>query len=169
MADPPKSKQSTKTQRRRTPREEFCQNIIQIASWDWSYSFSLNTQRNAIDPYHEFRHLRIMGRLLRPIGQKTDKVELTLLPKADDTEDRRTDHKPLSIGSLEIYADRIVGLISIPMDALAPILTVMVGDRFKFVTMGGTKFWHRKSRLHSLGLEMNLAEEDMPPADDELS
>jgi hypothetical protein len=136
MTNPPKSKQSKKKRRRRTPLAEFDQYIMQIASGDWSYSFSLNTQKNAIDPYHEFRHLRITGKLLRPIGQKTDKVELTLLPKADDNEDRRADHKPLSVGSLEVYADRIVGLISIPMDALPPILSMMVGDRFEFVTMG---------------------------------
>lgn len=104
---------------------------------------------------------------MRTVGQKTDKVELSLLPRADDNEDRRTDHKPLSVGSLEIYGDRIVGLISIPMDALAPILSMMVGDRFKFVAMGGTKFWHRKSQLHSLRLEMNIEEEDMPPAEAE--
>lgn len=54
------------------------------------------------------------------------------------------------------------------MDALAPILSMMVGYRFKFVTIGATKFWHRKSRLHSLGLEMNMDEEDMPPAEDGL-
>ena len=45
-----------------------------------------------------------MGSLLRPVGQKMDKVELTLLPRADDNEDRRGDHKPLSVGSLQIYA-----------------------------------------------------------------
>jgi hypothetical protein len=157
MTNPPRSKQAKKKRRRRTPLEEFDQYIMQIASWDWSYSFSLNTQRNAIDPYHEFRHLRITGKLLRPIGQKTDKVELTLLPKADDNEDRRTDHKPLSVGSCRPHRRT--------MDALPPILSMMVGDRFKFVTMGGTKFWHRKSRLHSLGVEMHMEEEDMPPAD----
>jgi hypothetical protein len=81
----------------------------------------------------------------------------------------RCHHKPVSVGSLEIYGDRIVVLISIPMDALPPILSMMIGDRFKFVAMGGTKFWHRKSRLHSLRLEMNMEEEDIPPADDELS
>ena len=78
------------------------------------------------------------------------------------------DQKPLSIGYLDICGDRLVGLISIPMDALAPILSMMVGYRFKFVTIGATKFWHRKSRLHSLGLEMNMDEEDMPPAEDGL-
>ena len=169
MADPAKPKQSRKRQPRRTPREEFCQYIIQIASWGWSYSFSLNSQSRAIDPYDEFRHLRITGNLLRPTSQKTNKVELTLIPRADTNEDRRIDHKPISVGFLQIHGDRIVGLISIPMDALAPILSMMVGDRFKFVTTGGTKFWHRKSRLHSLQLEMNLEEENMPPADDELS
>jgi hypothetical protein len=55
------------------------------------------------------------------------------------------------------------------MDALAPNLSMMIGDRFKFVAMGGPKFRHRKSRLHSLGLEMNMEEGDMRPSSDELS
>ena len=96
------------------------------------------------------------GNPLRPTSQKTNKVELTPIPRADTNEDPRIDHKPISVSSLEIHGDHIVGLISIPKDALAPILSMMVGDRFKFVTMGGTKFWHRKSRLHSPQLEMNF-------------
>jgi hypothetical protein len=45
---------------------------------------------------------------------------------------------------------------------------MVVNERFKFVT-GGNKFGHRKSRLHSLGLEMNMEEEDLATIDDELS
>jgi hypothetical protein len=55
------------------------------------------------------------------------------------------------------------------MDALPPILSMMVADRFEFVAIDGTKFWRRKSRLHSLRPETNIEEEDMPPADDELA
>ena len=102
MATEPKPKSALKKERRGAPREEFVAYVVAIDGWDWSYTLLLNDDKRPVDPYHEFRHLRITGKLLRPIGQKTDKVELTLLPKADDDEDRRTDHKPLSVGSLEM-------------------------------------------------------------------
>jgi hypothetical protein len=51
-----------------------------------------------------------------------------------------------ALGSLETYNDRIVGLLSIPTDVLPPILQMLLGDRFKFVSMSGTKF-HYRTRL----------------------
>jgi hypothetical protein len=71
------------------------------------------------------------------------------------------------LGSLETYDDRIVGLISIPTDVLPPILQMLMGERFKFVSMSGTKFHYRRARLHGFRLEMNMTEDDMPSADDE--
>ena len=69
--------------------------------------------------------------------------------------------------SLETYNDRIVGLLSIPMDVLPPILQMRIGGRCKFVSMSGTKFHYRRARLHGFRLEMNQTEDDMPPTDDE--
>lgn len=48
--------------------------------WDWSCSLSLNMDRQPADPYHEFRHLRVRGRLLHPKGLTTDRIALTFLP-----------------------------------------------------------------------------------------
>jgi hypothetical protein len=167
MADKPKAKAVNKKRRRRVQREEFLQYIVAIDGWDWSYSLSLNQETHPVDPYHEFRHLLITGKLLRPTGLKTDKVEVSLLPSVEMNHGQRKDHEPLALGSLETYNDRIVGLLSIPMDVLPPILQMLIGDRFKFVSMIGTKFHYRRARLHGFRLEMNLTEDDMPPADDE--
>ena len=66
MVSEPKLKVSKKTKRRRMPPEEIVDYIVLIEDWDWGYSLSLNTERDAIDPYREFRHLQIRGRLLHP-------------------------------------------------------------------------------------------------------
>jgi hypothetical protein len=90
-----------------------------------------------------------------------------LLPSVEMNHGQRKDHEPLALGSLETYNDVNVGLLSIPMDVLPPILQMLIGDRFKFVLMSGTKFHYRRARLHGFRLEMNLREDDMPPTDDE--
>ena len=79
----PKPKPANR-ERRGAPREEIVEYIVAIDGWDWSYSLSLNQEKHPVDPYHEFRHLLITGRLLRPIGLKTDKVEVSLLPVRRD-------------------------------------------------------------------------------------
>jgi hypothetical protein len=52
-----------------------------IENWDLGYSFSLNSDRQPIDPYDEFRHLQVKGRLLQPVGLRTDRVQISLLPR----------------------------------------------------------------------------------------
>jgi hypothetical protein len=80
MVDEPKPKAAKKKKRRRTPPEEFITYVVEIiVGWDWAYSFSLDTSKHPDDPYHEFRHLVITGKPLRPAGLKTDAVEVTLL------------------------------------------------------------------------------------------
>jgi hypothetical protein len=61
MATEPKPKAPRKAKRRRKPPEEFVDYIVAIEDWGWGYSLSLNTDRGAIDPYHEFRHLQVRG------------------------------------------------------------------------------------------------------------
>jgi hypothetical protein len=58
MASEPKSKAAGKKKRRRAPREEFVDYVVEITGWDWGYSLSLDTSKDPDDPYHEFRHLR---------------------------------------------------------------------------------------------------------------
>jgi hypothetical protein len=165
MADKPRAKAVKGKRRRHALREEFLQYIVAIDGWDWSYSLSLNEEKHPVDPYHEYRHLLITGRLLRPTGLKTEKVEVNLLPSVEMSHGQRKDHEPLALGSLDTYNNRIVALISIPPDVLPPILQMLIDERFKFVLMSGTKFHYRRARLHGFRLEMNLTVDDMPLAD----
>lgn len=80
MAADPKPARRASKKPRREPTEEFVHYIVEIDDWDWGYSFSLNTERKPIDPCHEFRHLQVRGRLLRPESSRIDRVEVSLLP-----------------------------------------------------------------------------------------
>jgi hypothetical protein len=168
MADSPKPKAAKKKKRRRAPPEEFVEYVVEITGWDWSYSLSLNSGTGKYrddDPYHEFRHLQITGKLLRPSGLKTDLVEVSLLPSNDMSEEKRKDYKPIALGGMEAYPDRITASIGIPADALSPILAMLIAKEFKFVLLRGSKFRYRSARLTGLRLEMKLAEDDMQAKD----
>jgi hypothetical protein len=130
----------------------------EIESWDWSYWLALNTLRDPPDPYHEHRHLQIKGRMLRPTGLKTDRVEVSLFPTINLEEERRKELKPLALGALESYPNRIDAILGIPSDALAPMLQMLTADRLKFAVQRGTK-QRPPAQLAALG------EDDLSPPD----
>ena len=166
MADEPKPKAAKKKKRRRAPPEEFVEYVVEITDWDWGYSLSLNTGKyRDEDPYHEFRHLQITGKLLRPAGLKTDAVQVSLLPSSEMSEERRKDYKPIALGALDLYPDMIKGSIGIPADVLAPILQMLIARELKFILLTGSKLRYRSARLTGLRLEMRLTDDDAPVDD----
>jgi hypothetical protein len=95
--------------------------------------------------------------MLRPTGLKTDRVEVSLFPTINLEEERRKELKPLALGALEFYPDRIDTILGIPSDAVAPMLQMLTADRLKFVVLRGTKFRYRSARLHSFRLSARSA------------
>lgn len=61
MGTQPKPKPASKAERRPKPPDEIVDYIVEIEGWDFSYWLALNTVRNALDPYHEHRHVQITG------------------------------------------------------------------------------------------------------------
>ena len=60
MADEKPKLQAKRTKRLRAPsRDEYVRYIVAIESWDWSYSLGLDDRKDSMDPYREYRHLRI--------------------------------------------------------------------------------------------------------------
>jgi hypothetical protein len=95
---------------------------------------------------------------------KTDRVEVSLLPTNDMSEEKRKNYEPITLGSLDASPDMIRGSIGIPADALSPILQMLIAKALKFILMIGSKFRHRSARLSGLRLEMKLTEDDLPTA-----
>lgn len=128
-----------------------------LGPWDGGYSFSLNSERQPIDPYHEFRHLQVRGRLLQPGGcRPTWRRSRCCLRKLEAPQ--RTKLEPIALGSLNASPDAMLGNIGIPWDALTPILQMLIADRFKFVLMRGTRFRHLAAKLNSLRPEAKLTD-----------
>jgi hypothetical protein len=161
--DRAKAEVSQKKKRRQAPREEFVAYVVAIECWDWSFTLLGNDDKRPVDPYHEFRHLQITGRLLRPIGLKTDRVELALLPTNDMSEAKRKGYD--RAGSLDALPGIIRGSIGIPADVLSPILQMLIAKELNFILMTGSEFRHRSARLTGLRLEMKLDEDDLPAPD----
>ncbi|MHC2531907.1 hypothetical protein [Bradyrhizobium diazoefficiens] len=162
MVTEPKQKAPRKAKRRRKPPVEFVDYIVEIDSWDFTYWLALNTLRNALDPYHEHRHVAIKGRLLRPTGLKTDRMEVSLFPSINLEEECRKDLKPTAVGAIEAYPERLDASLGIPSNALTPILQMLIAGRLKFVVMRGSKFRYRSARLHSYSLGTKFEEDEDP-------
>ncbi|QQO34261.1 hypothetical protein JJC00_00635 [Bradyrhizobium diazoefficiens] len=162
MVTEPKHKASRKTKRRSRPTEEIIDYIVEIENWDFTYWLALNSLRSALDPYHEHRLVEIRGRLLRPTRLESDRIEVSLIPSISLEEERRKDLKPIALGTIEAYPERLDATLSIPSDALTPILQMLIAGRLKFVVMRGSKFRYRSARLHSYSLGTKFEEDEDP-------
>jgi hypothetical protein len=168
MADAKPKPRSKRTKRLRAPsRDEYVRYIIAIENWDWSYSLSLDDRKDSLDPYREYRHLRIGGKLLHPKLPSVETVEVHLMPRADLDQDRRKDDQPSAVGSLRVDGGQLIVLQPIPKDSLTPILQVLIADRFRFVDLGGARLRHRQALVSSFSLETHIDADDMPSVGDE--
>jgi hypothetical protein len=162
-----KTTKQTKKRRRGPSQDEHVRYVVAIEDWDWSYSFGLAGRKDSFDPYMEHRQLAVTGKLLHPTNPSIQSVELWFLPTDDLDEDKRKDHAPKAVGSLSLRDGRLTGLLSIPKDALTPILQMLIAGRFKFVDMGAVKLRYREALVRSFRLETHIDEDDMPSADGE--
>ena len=145
---------------RRPGQDEFASYLVQITSWDWSYSFGLSVGRYERGPYSDHRHLKIEGTLLRPRSVKAEIVELTFMPDIRDSEVGRTNDKPVAVGSLDLHDGRLIGLISMPTDALQPVMQMLIAGRSKYVALHGYRLRYRKSLVRSYRLETGYEEDN---------
>lgn len=87
-------------------------------------------------------------------------MHVSLFPSLSLEEERRKDLKPIAVGAIEANPERLDANLSIPSDALAPILQMLIAGRLKFVVMRGSKFRYRSAPMHSYTLGTKLDEDD---------
>ena len=152
--------------KRKTKRRqyiEFVFYVVEIESWDWSYSFGLTQTRHDDEPYMEYRHLTMKGKLLRPRKVKADAVEVTLLPDARLKEENRKQDEPRAVGSLSLGRGTLQALLSLPMDALDSILQMLTADKFRYVVINSDTMRYRQAAVKHYRIEANYDPEDLPP------
>jgi hypothetical protein len=110
-------------------QSEFTTYVVPITDWRWTLSFGINPGRWPPGTYNDYRHLTLSGTLLRPRRLETRAVSLTLMPTVLS---ETSDTPPQGGGSLNLNLalDRVLqGLLTLPIDALAPVLVMLTAER----------------------------------------
>jgi hypothetical protein len=138
--------------------------VVEIEDWDWSLSFGLQSMRGHEDPYSDYRHLNMRGKLIRPSKLECHKVELSFLPDTRLNEDMRKQHTPVSVGSLNLCQGNMYGLLCIPSDAVSPLLTIATAGELRYIVMHGDKLRYGSARIKGFRVEMHIDEDDLGDA-----
>jgi len=157
---------ATRKRRTRRRQDETVYYVIEIERWDWGYSFGVNNIRTIEDPYLEFRHLEIEGKLLRPGAVKVERAGLVLMPDKRLNEENRARNTPKVVGSLNLHKGMLQGLLSMPSDALGPVLQMLIAGRLDFAVLEGTRLHYRHGTVKHLRLDGTFDEDDLPPEDE---
>jgi hypothetical protein len=149
--------------RRRKPQDGPVWYVVAIESWEWSLSFGIDRTRYASEPYTDFRHLHLFGKLVRPSRLQASDARIVLIPDASYNRCNWGQKPDLAVGGISLYRGAFEALCSIPADALAPLLTVLAGDRIKYVTFQGAKFRYGSARVDNFRFDTEMATDDLPP------
>lgn len=136
--------------------------VVEIESWDWGFSFGIETSKHFPGPFSDYRHLEIRGRILRPKRLKPEEASLTFLPSASYNPDAQVLHNPPQVGTLNIYGGLLQGLVSMPADALTQILLMLTAKHFKYVVLNGTGMRYRQAQIHHYRLDSKFDNDDLP-------
>jgi hypothetical protein len=137
--------------------------VVELETWDWSYSFGLDKTRYRDEPYAEYRHLEIKGKLLRPRDIKADFVECTFLPDVHLKEENRKSDEPRCVGSLHLDRGTLHALLFMPADALDPVLQTLTAGRMRYVVIDGARLHYRQALVEHYRVESNYDPDDLPP------
>jgi hypothetical protein len=149
--------------RKKKPKQKvYFEYFIEIEDWDWSFSFGVEYPKWSDLAYSDFRHLHIDGRLLYPTNFKTDRAHLTLLPKHDCHLIKREGDVPRCVASLNVHNGILEGLLTMPCDALGPVITALVAKRIRLVVINATKLRGRQALANYFSLEYSRDPDDLP-------
>ncbi|MFN3327127.1 MAG: hypothetical protein ACK5AZ_26860 [Bryobacteraceae bacterium] len=147
------------------PTTEFY--VVQIERWDWSFSFGVNPSRKHFpEPYSDYRHLEVHGRLLRPKTAKAEMAGLTFLPRLDldlaAVADLPASAEPKAVGSAHVRAGAFQGLLSMPHDVLASLLTALAAGQLRYVTLDGEPLFRSQAMIRRFSFQAAFDPDDLP-------
>lgn len=148
----------------RKPRELPTWYVVAIENWEWSYSFGINRMKDRPEPYGDYRHLHLIGTLLRPSKVKADTVRVVFIPNEAYNSDQWERHRaPQHVGSVTLHRGKFEALCSMPADALPAVLSVLGTGRIKYAVLEGTKLHYGNADIHNYRLDMTMDDDDLPP------
>jgi hypothetical protein len=149
--------------RARRAADDYADYDIQITRWSWGYHFGLSHQKQDPDGYWESRHIKVEGRVIGEVGVKYPVGEYTLIPKRDCDEDERVGKpRPKNVGFVDAYDGGLHGIFVLPNEALPAVISALVANQFRYLTIRGSRLFRRKADVWGYSLETWLDEGDLP-------
>jgi hypothetical protein len=145
---PPQDKPRKKKRRIGRPRDERVQHVIEIQDWHWDYMFGLGIKSTwSHEPYSDFRHLNISGKLLRPASINAGTVKVTGFPDYRLSEsDERSRHTPKAVGAISHRAGEYSANLHLPADAFGLVLQMMLAGKYRYVVIEAEKSYRGEAR-----------------------
>jgi len=159
-----KTRAAPKSRKRRTrkPRGEVVFYVVEIESWDWSFWFGVSNMPELDGPFDDYRHLNMLGRMIRPAKYAGQQIRVSFLPNENLNPDRREKLKPKAIGGITTRKGDLSAVLSMPADVLPALLTMAMADRLHYLTMDGEKPRYGQGELKSFRLDMTYDEDGLP-------
>lgn len=148
--------------KRKKAQQECESYLLSIEDWEWDFHFSVNQMKHMEGTYADYRHLHLRGKLLTPSRIKADTVQAIMFPRTTDKEDRFRAEGPKSVGSVQFTRGQFTAMLTMPDDALAPVLEMLIAGKFRFLNMHGHRMRYGSGLVTSYALQMKIEEEDMP-------
>lgn len=147
---------------RKPAQSEAVWYVIAIEGWDWRFSFGVEWRKDSADPYSDYRHLKLRGKMIRPLETKANGAEaaIVLVPWLTLNEGHREKHNPTSVGSLHFYRGQVEGGLSVPADVVPSLLTMLAANQFRYLTLEGTKAHYGQVEIKSYSFDMSLADDE---------
>lgn len=134
--------------------------IVEIDGWDWNYTLSVNNGSGLYDAVFDWRMVVITGKPRGPKLSKASRAEVRISPDWRD-EDMSKFRRPVpSIGSMSLSKGVFGVSQCIPRDALAPIISMLIADRFKFVRIVGTPLHYGSGEITGFSLLTRLEDDE---------
>lgn len=157
----------TKTKKKRTPKREECGYVIEIKESDFSYSFSVNRNKNFIDgPFWEHTDLEVKGKVTHPEKLVDKEIEVTIMGNRKDTKvvTRPEDYyglEPKAVGIMTIRGTQSELLCWVPFDAFHMICSMFNAGEIKYFVLSGQPLYRGGADINSLHFQKQYGHEDI--------
>lgn len=129
---------------------------VEINDWSYPYSFGIGYKPDGSEPYRDYRHLHLMGRLVAPETVKAQSVRVSLIADPNLNLANRARHRPTAIGRIELYRGAFDAFLSIPEDALPSLMTALAAGRMKFASLEGERLHYGKGDVRDVIFDVTL-------------
>jgi len=138
---------------------------IEVDDVEYHYSLHLHHDPESIQPYTEYCHPKVFGKLLRPTIKQISRAIITLMADRDMDSlllpDAKPSYKPRAIGHVETRSGELNGFVSLPFSALILLLPALKSGSIREIMMSGDKLRYRHALVKSISFSRHFDPDEL--------